>query len=416
MNIKTMMKNLEFDELSPIQDEVLNKFNTHLNIVGLAPTGTGKTHAYLLPILNRIKSNDELEVIILVPTNELIIQVFNMFKATGSNLRVRALYGTVDMLKEVNRFKNNPPQIVITTPQKLIDLTVKHNAINLDLIKYFVLDEADMLFDDSFISLIDPIIENITNARFLLFSASLTERMNPFIKKYFGNFILIDTTKLEILNINYYLVSVIQDRLSTLERLVSNLNPYLALIFVSRNEDIPIVYNYLKELNFNVVSYSSMLNLRARKRIIDDILDLKYQYVVTSDLLSRGIDFDSSHIIHYNLPHKLEYFIHRSGRTARMDKDGDVYLLYEETDSRKIERLTNQGIEFQRVRITKDGLKKVIKHERKYDKEIKTAIKKVKKPKEVKPGYKKKYEQEVKKEVQKIRKRRFRNASFRKSR
>lgn len=416
MNIKTMMKNLEFDELSPIQDEVLNKFNTHLNIVGLAPTGTGKTHAYLLPILNRIKSNDELEVIILVPTNELIIQVFNMFKATGSNLRVRALYGTVDMLKEVNRFKNNPPQIVITTPQKLIDLTVKHNAINLDLIKYFVLDEADMLFDDSFISLIDPIIENITNARFLLFSASLTERMNPFIKKYFGNFILIDTTKLEILNINYYLVSVIQDRLSTLERLVSNLNPYLALIFVSRNEDIPIVYNYLKELNFNVVSYSSMLNLRARKRIIDDILDLKYQYVVTSDLLSRGIDFDSSHIIHYDLPHKLEYFIHRSGRTARMDKDGDVYLLYEETDSRKIERLTNQGIEFQRVRITKDGLKKVIKHERKYDKEIKTAIKKVKKPKEVKPGYKKKYEQEVKKEVQKIRKRRFRNASFRKSR
>lgn len=416
MNIKTMMKNLEFDELSPIQDEVLNKFNTHLNIVGLAPTGTGKTHAYLLPILNRIKSNDELEVIILVPTNELIIQVFNMFKATGSNLRVRALYGTVDMLKEVNRFKNNPPQIVITTPQKLIDLTVKHNAINLDLIKYFVLDEADMLFDDSFISLIDPIIENITNARFLLFSASLTERMNPFIKKYFGNFILIDTTKLEILNINYYLVSVIQDRLSTLERLVSNLNPYLALIFVSRNEDIPIVYNYLKELNFNIVSYSSMLNLRARKRIIDDILDLKYQYVVTSDLLSRGIDFDSSHIIHYDLPHKLEYFIHRSGRTARMDKDGDVYLLYEETDSRKIERLTNQGIEFQRVRITKDGLKKVIKHERKYDKEIKTAIKKVKKPKEVKPGYKKKYEQEVKKEVQKIRKRRFRNASFRKSR
>lgn len=416
MNIKTMMKNLEFDELSPIQDEVLNKFNTHLNIVGLAPTGTGKTHAYLLPILNRIKSNDELEVIILVPTNELIIQVFNMFKATGSNLRVRALYGTVDMLKEVNRFKNNPPQIVITTPQKLIDLTVKHNAINLDLIKYFVLDEADMLFDDSFISLIDPIIENITNARFLLFSASLTERMNPFIKKYFGNFILIDTTKLEVLNINYYLVSVIQDRLSTLERLLSNLNPYMALIFVSRNEDIPIVYNYLKELNFNIVSYSSMLNLRARKRIIDDILDLKYQYVVTSDLLSRGIDFDSSHIIHYDLPHKLEYFIHRSGRTARMDKDGDVYLLYEETDSRKIERLTNQGIEFQRVRITKDGLKKVIKHERKYDKEIKTAIKKVKKPKEVKPGYKKKYEQEVKKEVQKIRKRRFRNASFRKSR
>ncbi|MFA5692218.1 MAG: DEAD/DEAH box helicase [Acholeplasmataceae bacterium] len=416
MKIETILKNLNFNELTPIQKETIKNFNKSENIVGLAPTGTGKTHAYLIPILLNTSTDSLLETIIIVPTNELVIQVSKMLLDTKTEITSRAIYGDMDLKKEANRFKNNPPKILITTPQKLIDLTFKYNVINLNQIKYFVLDEADMLFDDSFIKLIDPFVEKLSNSKFLLYSASLNEIMNPFIKKYFGSFINIDTTKESILDIDYYLVENHLNKLETLDNLLTNLNPFLGLIFVSKNEDINLVYEYLLNHNYNVISYSSKHNLKTRRRLLNDIHNLKYQYIVTSDLLARGIDFESSHIINYDLPYKLEYFTHRSGRTGRMGKKGEVYLIYENNDSRKIDKLIDMGIDFTKVTITKNGIKKVIKRKYKYDKQIAAAIKSVPKPTKVKPGYKKKHQKLVKEEIKKIRKKRYRNASLRKPR
>lgn len=416
MNIETILKNLNFNELTPIQKETIKNFNKNQNIVGLAPTGTGKTHAYLMPILLNTSTDNLLETIILVPTNELVVQVSKMLLDTKIEISHRAIYGDMDLKKEANRFKNNPPKILITTPQKLIDLTSKYNVINLNQIKYFVLDEADMLFDDSFIKLIDPFVEKLTNSKFLLYSASLNEIMNPFIKKYFGSFINIDTTKDSILDIDYYLVENHLDKLETLNSLLMNLNPYLGLIFVSKNEDINLVYEFLLNHDYNVISYSSKHSLKTRRRLLNDIHNLKYQYIVTSDLLARGIDFECSHIINYNLPYKLEYFTHRSGRTGRMGKKGEVYLIYENKDSRKIDKLIEMGIDFTKVNITKDGIKKVVKSKFKHDKEIALAIKSVPKPKKVKPGYKKKHQKLIKEEIKKIRKKRYRNANLRKPR
>ena len=122
-------------------------------------------------------------------------------------------------------------------------------------------------------------------------------------------------------------------RIDVLTNLLHTMNPYLALIFVSKKEDISLVYNHLANLGFNVSKLSGDLNIRERKRIIKDILDLKYQYVITSDILARGIDFSGvSHVISYDLPYDYEFYIHRAGRTGRMNRDGLCFALYDHLD------------------------------------------------------------------------------------
>src|SRR5690606_19560458 len=219
-----------------------------------------------------------------------------------------------------------------------------------------------------------------------------------------------------ILNITYPLIQTNGNRLVTLARVLDVINPYLGIIFVSKNEDINQVFNYVLDRGFKTVAFSSEIGVKQRKKILEDIHDLKYQYVVSSDLLSRGIDFKASHIIHYDLPYKLEFFKHRSGRTGRMGDEGMVITLVDEQDQRKIDKLRGQGVPFEQAQLTKDEIKIIQKKERKYDKQIANAIKKVPKPKKVAPNYKKKHEKEVRQAIQKVKKARYRNASFRKSR
>lgn len=417
MKIKEMLEKLKYTELSPIQTEVIKNFNDKRHIVGLAPTGTGKTHAYLLPVLENLKREPNVvEAIILLPTNELVMQVQSMLLETDDTVSYKSYYGSQDMQREAVKLKNSHPNIVITTPSKLIDLVIHKNALNIKHLDYFILDEADMMFDEDFMSLIDPVLANQKIDKFMIFSASITKAMEPFIAKYFGNHIFIDTKKETTLNIDYYLLNIREQRLASLMDVIKRINPYLSIIFVSKNEDINTVYEYLLEQGVNVVSFQSSLGVKQRKRILEDIHNLKYQYVVSSDLLARGIDFKASHIIHYDLPFKLEFFLHRSGRTARMGDTGEVYTLYDEMDQKKIDKLRNRGIDFIPITLTPDGFKKPKKKSKTYDKKIANAIKKIAKPKRVTPGYKKKHAQKVKAAIKKVKKGRYRDADLRKSR
>src|SRR5690606_23051616 len=309
MKVHEMLTKLGFKSLSPIQEKIIENFDKTNNIVGLAPTGTGKTHAYLLPLLERINRESEYtQAVILLPTNELVIQVDKMLSETDDTIIYKSYYGSIDMEKEANKLKKNLPSLVITTPAKLIDMVITRNALSLKEIKYFILDEADMMFDEDFMSLIDPVLATFNVEKFLLMSATLTKSMEPFIKKYFGSYTLFDTTKDTVLNITFPLIQTNGNRLVTLARVLDVINPYLGIIFVSKNEDINQVFNYVLDRGFKAVAFSSEIGVKQRKKILEDIHDLKYQYVVSSDLLSRGIDFKASHIIHFDLPYKLEFF------------------------------------------------------------------------------------------------------------
>ncbi|NLK13019.1 MAG: DEAD/DEAH box helicase [Candidatus Phytoplasma sp.] len=406
--IENKIKELGFEKITPIQEKTFKAFKDNKNIVGLAPTGTGKTHAYLLPIFSQIKKEiKETQAIILVPTNELVIQVTQMARQLDETISIKSYYGSIDKQRELEWLKNNQPQLVITTPSKLYEYAIANQALNIHTANYFVLDEADMMFDEEFLSFIDATIEHI-EPKILLFSATITKQMEPFIQKYFGSSIIIDTTKEHDLKIDHYLVKIKTDkRLETLLDVTEGINPYLAFIFVSKKEDQQHIFEKLRDKGLNVVNFSSDLNVKQRKRLIDDIHKLKYQYIVASDLASRGIDFKASHVIHYDLPYHLEYFKHRSGRTGRMDSSGVVITLFENKDSRKIDKLKKDGVNFKLVTIDKDGIKVEKPKEKPLDKEIVNAVKSIKKSKKVKPNHKKKYQREVKKTVNKIKRSRM---------
>lgn len=407
--LEEMMQHMQFKTLTPIQEKIIASIDDSRHIVGLAPTGTGKTHAYLLPILSRLDySKKVVQAVILVPTNELVIQVAQMIKDLElKDLVLKSYYGSMNMQKEVEWLAKNQPMVVVSTPSKLFDLVRDDRVLRIHQSKYLVMDEADMMFDEDFLSVIDQALSEIKIDKFVLMSATITSMMKPFINKYFGQHILIDTTDEHELNIKYLLLKETQDRSQTLSRVVDAINPYLALIFVSKKENAIPVYQMLSEKGANVCHFSSDLNVKQRKKLLEEIHDLKYQYGVASDLAARGIDFKASHVIHYDLPYQLEFFKHRSGRTGRMGGSGTVIVIYGPNDQSKLSKLKNQGINFLPAQITAEGIKEIVKKRTPFTEDEINKIKKIKTSKKVTPNYKKNHQKLVKSAVKKIKRSRF---------
>ena len=389
------LSELNFNKFTPIQTETFKHFNNNKNYVGVAPTGTGKTHAYLIPLVESIKLEENfLQAIIIVPTNELINQVKDMITPLlKDDFKLKSYDANMNRQRELNWLSNYQPHIVISTPEKLNDLS--NNGLNIRKTKYLILDEADMMFDEYYLSQIDIMINKFIETKYLLFSATITNDMHQFIKKYFGSYDLIDTTNQHKLNIEHRLIRInYETRDEVLKKVLNNLNPYLAIIFVSKKEDQIKVYQNLKELNLNIALISGDLNKHQRKNILNDIHNLKYQYVIASDLASRGIDFDASHIINYDLPYKLEFFKHRSGRTGRMDKSGVVITIVDNDDRFKVKRLSEMGFDF--VEYNSNLNKRKTRETNKITEKEMQAIRSIPKPKKVKPNYRKKNKQKIK--------------------
>lgn len=409
MYIQEKLQQLGFKETTPIQDGVFKVFSSSKHLVGLAPTGTGKTHAYLLPILANLQFDQHhVQAVVIVPTNELVIQVEKMLKQVEPDIRMKAYYGSMDKQKEYAWLSKQQPQFVISTPQKLYELVVEQNLLKIHTANFLVLDEADMMMDYAFLSIIDQILPSISHAKLLLFSATISKELQPFIKKYFGQYDLIDTSKSHQLKISHQLVQIkIQSRLEALSKIIQSINPYLCFIFVSKKENQEAVFQTVLDLGLPVVNLNSSLGVKKRKSIIDDIHQLKYQYVVTSDLAARGLDFKISHVIQFDLPHHLEFFFHRSGRTGRMYDDGIVITLAQETDSRKIDKLKKQGIHFDVYQLTNQGLNHKPPKKKSLNEEELAAIRKVKKPTKVTPNYKKKNKALVTKAKKEVRRKQY---------
>lgn len=405
MYIKEKLEQLGFNETTPIQDGVFKAIKQKKHLVGLAPTGTGKTHAYLLPILESMDfDREEVQAVISVPTNELVLQVERMLKDIEKDVKIKAYYGGSNKQREQEWLMKYQPQIVIATPQRLLEYISELNLLKVQTAKYFVMDEADMMFDYDFLSIIDQFLPAFKSAKLMLFSATITSGMEPFIKKYFGAYQLIDTNKKHTLKIEYQLINIkYQNRLEALNMLLTHINPYLCFIFVSKKENQEPIYQSLLDQGMSVVNLNATIGVKKRAQIIHDINALKYQYVVTSDLAARGMDFKISHVIHYDLPHHLEFFMHRSGRTARMGDSGHVITFMTVDDHRKIAKLKEQGIPFKNYTLTPGGLKKVVQKSNQISDEEKAAISKIKRPARVTPNYKKKNKIKVKKAKQEIR-------------
>ncbi|MDY0317020.1 MAG: DEAD/DEAH box helicase [Candidatus Izemoplasmatales bacterium] len=411
------LSELRFKELTAVQNKVIELFDKDNDLVIEAKTGSGKTHAFLLPILDSLDlESKDIHACIIAPTRELAIQINrfaqDLVKHSKTPISINLYLGGEDKEREIEWLKNKQPQIVIGTPGRLHDLVIKENVLKIYKTKYFVIDEADMTLDHDFLETVDNLAATVSEAKFMVFSATIPERLKPFLRKYINKPIMVEVHPEEISNLNikhYFIKTKEQDRFIFLKKIVDVINPYMGIIFCNTKESCDSVYNWMKDRFENVTVFHGDIDFRKRKQIIKRINNLEFQYIVATDILARGIDIVGvSHIINFELPRDFEFYIHRSGRTGRIDFDGVCLSMYEFNDNSYLDKLENKGVkcEYKAIRngmivdaSIRKSREKRVRPENELDYEAK---RKVKKPKKIKPAYKKKYQEAVNKEKKKL--------------
>lgn len=415
--IKKAVEDLGFKEFTDVQLSVFDNLKTNKNILAKSRTGSGKTHAFLLPIFNDLDENlNEVQATIIAPTKELSMQIYKVAQHIASfspnAINIKLFSGGTDRLKEIEKLKGNTPQIVIGTPGKIKDLAIDENVLKIYTSKYFIIDEVDMTFESGFSDELDIISATVSNAKMMFFSATVSEQILPFIKKYMTNVEFIEIKNNTEAKIEHVWIPLKhKERLDCLGDLLSCISPYLCIIFVNKKENVQPVANYLSSKGYFTGVMHGDLTPRERKRVLQDCNKLKYQYLVATDLAARGIDIEGvTHIINYELPYDYEFYLHRSGRTGRMHNDGIVYSFYESIDDQYLDNLSKKKISPTYFEI-KDGelipykgrntRQNRVKPQTDYQKE---AAKLVPKSDKVKPGYKKKRQAQIDELARKLKK------------
>lgn len=324
----------------------------------------------------------------------------------------RLLVGGEDRQKMAARLKN-PPHIIVGTPGRILDL-VKEGSLSIYEAKSFVIDEADLMLDLGFIEEVDQLLVRAKkDIQLIAFSATVPARLEQFLNKYLSQPVFIKIEgHISPPTIHHRLIARRhRDEADIIAELSTIFQPYLALIFTNGQQEADKLVKKLQAKEMEVGVLHGGLTPRQRKRTVKEIDDLRYQYMVATDLASRGIDIEGvSHIINAQLPKEEDFYVHRVGRTARAGMKGDAISFYTDADIPLIEKLEKQGVTFTYSDI-QDGKWVKAKRWNVRDKRKKStttidqeAWNMVRKPKKVKPGYKKKMkaqQEAFKKQIQK---------------
>jgi superfamily II DNA/RNA helicase len=336
MNINQLLLNYGIKTLNPLQLETLNAVESNREIVITSPTGSGKTLAFLLSCIQLIDSfNQNTQVLIVAPTRELVIQIEEVFKKLKTNLKVTCCYGGHEVKIEEQKLINNPPQIIIATPGRLVH-HLKIKNISLNYLKAFVIDEFDKClefgFDDEMSFVCSELPHNIKK---ILTSATNLSIIPEFIKlteiKYIDFVNSVNQSKPVF---KFYVTRVEEDDKSeALALLLSKLQKGLTIVFCNHRETVDRVSEQLRTFNFVFESYHGGMEQNDRVKALIKFRNSSASILVTTDLASRGIDIlDIDNIIHYQLPLTQDVLTHRNGRTARMQADGSIYFLLDKND------------------------------------------------------------------------------------
>ena len=404
---------INFKKPTDIQEIVIPKALAGVNIIGKSQTGTGKTHSFLLPMLQKLdESLKEVQIVIIVPTRELGGQIYEeLIKITKFSDEVidsRLYVGGTDRLDEMERLKKSQPQIVIGTIGKITDLAITSNALKIHTAKYVVIDEADMVFEMQELVEIDKVFGRFQEIQVLSFSATIPQNLITFLNRYISNNEVIDLIgkKVQKESIEHlFIPTKNKNKDELLCELLGTLQPYLALIFANTVKKVDEIALMLGENGFKIAKITGDLEPRERKQVIKRIKDGVYQYVVASDIAARGMDIVGvSHVINYEMPNDIEYYIHRIGRTARFESSGQAISFYDYEDENYLKKLVSKGLSYKFVNLKNKELIPTKERNVKIKKESAAEVaihKKHPVPKKVKPGYKKKRKEVIEKEIKK---------------
>lgn len=417
------IEKLGFHAPTAIQEKMIPMINRGQSAIGQSQTGTGKTHSYLLPLINQINPDrQEVQVVITAPTRELAKQIHHEVKILIENtaLTAKVFVGGTDKQRAIEKLKQQP-HIVVGTPGRINDL-VSEQALQVYTAKAIVIDEADLMLEMGFIEDVDQIAARMKeDLNIYVFSATIPEKLKPFLKKYMENpqYAHIEPKQIQAENIEFILVpQKSRSREIVLLDTLNAINPYLAIVFTNTKSKADEVADYLLNKGLKTGRVHGGLSPRERNKMMKQIRDLEYQYIVATDLAARGIDIPGvSHIINFELPQDLDFFIHRVGRTARAGHSGTAITIYETSDEDALAQIEKKGIKFSHQEVKagewvtlNDRHKRTSrpKGENEIDKKAKSLVRK---PKKVKPGYKKKMNYKMEQIKKKERRKNRRNNS-----
>ncbi|RIJ34102.1 DEAD/DEAH box helicase [Pontibacter oryzae] len=345
-----------YNKPTPVQEQAIPLILEQKDLIACAQTGTGKTAAYLLPLIDRISNGgyEHTSTLILVPTRELAKQIDEQVEGFGyfASVSSIAIYGgnKGDDWEQQKRALTTGADIIIATPGRLLS-HMAMGYVKLDQLNHLVLDEADKMLDMGFMDDLIKIISQLPKERqTLLFSATMPRKIRDLAQQILqspSEVNLAISKPAEGIDQRFYLTYDNQ-KLPLLEHLLRELDVQSMIIFTSRKSNVSQIVRSLKKMGFTAEGISSDMTQDEREKALQGFKNKQYQIVVATDILSRGIDIDSlSHVVNFDMPQDAEDYVHRVGRTARAASTGMAITFVNEKDMyrvQKVERLIEREL------------------------------------------------------------------------
>lgn len=326
------LEKFNITSLNKMQEETIEAIKNSKETLVLSPTGSGKTLAFLLPIMKLATKNlEQTQVLILTPTRELTIQVEKVFKQMQTGMKINSSYGGHSIQVERNNFLN-PPIVLVGTPGRILD-HINRKSFNWNFITTLIVDEFDKCLELGFTNEMVKIIRRLDLKKTILTSATDLYKLPKFTK-------IKDPVRIDYLNesnntkefTNLEVRAVYspeKDKLETLYDLLQDIGHESTIVFCNRKDAINRIYDFLDAQNIVTTTFHGDLEQEEREKSIIKFRNGSANILLATDLASRGLDIDDiQNVVHYHLPHEENVFIHRNGRTARMQKEGTAYLIF----------------------------------------------------------------------------------------
>ena len=347
-------------EPTPIQEQAIPVVFKGNDVIAKAQTGTGKTLAFLLPILQRVHTDVHQEqVLIIAPTRELVKQISDEAKEIGSilNVDILPLIGGKTIEAQLQQLGRRP-QVILGTPGRLLD-HAKRGSLHLDCIRRVVLDEADQMLHMGFLPDIENLISQTdANRQLLLFSATIPDKIRNLAKAYMSKPASVTAegkhVTLESIDQRVYMMNT-EEKTQRLIKMIEEDNPFLAIVFCNKREGAVRLSYELTAAGLNIAEMHGDLTQGRRTQILRDFAKAKTQILVATDIAARGIDIEGiTHVYNYDVPRDVDYYIHRIGRTGRAGNSGVAVTFATPQDESWLRRI-ERAIQATLTNYTKDG-------------------------------------------------------------